>query len=137
MPSDMPPIATLVAIRAAHHPEATPKYDRVVFEFDGPIPLLRIEYTQQMIEDGSGKPVQIAGHAILLVQLSPARAHNDAGQPTAPRRVTPNLLIVKEIVGAGDFEATLTYGIGLAQKSEARVLTLAGPNRLVIDLLRV
>lgn len=135
MPPDSPPIATLVAIRAAQHPEATPKYDRVVFEFDGPIPLLRIEYMQQMIEDGSGKPVQIAGQAILLVQLSPARAHSDAGQPTAPRRMAANLPIVKEIVGAGDFEAIVTYGIGLAQRSATRILTLAGPNRLVIDLI--
>jgi hypothetical protein len=136
MSSNPAPVTTLVAIRAAHHPEATPKYDRVVLEFDGPVPLLRIEYTQQMVEDGSGKVVQIAGRAILLVQLSPARAHSDAGQPTAPRRVAPNLPTVKEIVGAGDFEATLTYGIGLAEKSETRVLTLAGPNRLVIDFIR-
>src|SRR6185295_20027827 len=34
-------ITTLSAIRAAHHPEALPQYDRVVFEFSGPPPLLR------------------------------------------------------------------------------------------------
>ena len=29
----------------------------------------------------------------------------------------------------------LTYGLGLAQRSATRILTLAGPNRLVIDLI--
>ena len=37
MASDQPSISTLVALRAAYHPEATPKYDRVVFEFNGPV----------------------------------------------------------------------------------------------------
>lgn len=130
------PSATLVAIRAAHHPEAAPQYDRVVFELSGPIPLLRIEYVHQLIEDGSGASVVVKGSAILMVQLTPARAHDDHAQSTAPRRMVLNLPNVKEIVCSGDFEANVTYGIGLAQKAYTRILTLANPNRVVIDLLR-
>jgi hypothetical protein len=135
MPITQTTNSTLVAIRAAHHPEATPQYDRVVFEFDGPIPFLRIEYVQQLIADGSGLPVPIAGRAIVSVQGTPAYAHSDAGQATVPVKMKPKLPIVKEIVAAGDFEAVVTYGIGVARKTETRVLTMDNPSRLVIDFL--
>ena len=124
----------LSAIRAAHHPEATSKYDRVVFEFNGPLPLLRIEYVQQLIADGSGLPIPMAGRAIILVQFTPAQAH-DEGQATAPGHMKPKLPVVKEIVSAGDFEGVVTYGIGLGKKATTRILTLENPNRLVIDFL--
>jgi hypothetical protein len=122
MPSPQPATPTLIAIRAAHHPETTPKYDRVVFEFAGSIPFLRIEYVPQLIADGSGAPVPVTGRAILSVQLTPARAHSDRG-------------LAKEIVSAGDFEAVVTYGIGLARKAETRIITMAGASRVVIDFL--
>src|SRR4029453_15240455 len=98
MPLTPPTIPTLVAIRAAHHPEAARAYDRVVFEFSGPVPLLRIEYVKELIGDGSGLPGPIAGRAILLVQLTPANAHDDRGQASAPARVKLKLPLVKEIV---------------------------------------
>lgn len=135
MPAVQPATPTLVAIRAAHHADTTPQYDRVVFEFSGPVPLLRIEYVKKLIADGSGLPVPIAGRAILCVQLEPARAHNDRGQVTAPRNMKLRLPIVKEIVSAGDFEAVVTYGIGLARKAETRILTLANASRVVVDFI--
>jgi hypothetical protein len=128
-----PTIATLVAVRAAHHPETVPMYDRVVFEFSGPIPFLRIEYVQELIGDGSGLPVPISGRAILLVQLTPAHAHDESGKVTAPTRIKPKLPLVKEIASSGDFEAVVTYGIGLGRKANTRILTMNNPNRLVID----
>ena len=93
MPNDVP---ALVAIRAAHHPEAAPFYDRVVFEFRGALPPMRIEYVPRLISDGAGVPVMLAGRAILLVQFSPALAHDAAG-PTAPGRLAPRLPLVREI----------------------------------------
>lgn len=127
--------ATLVAIRAAHHPEATPKYDRVVFEFDGPVPLIDVQYVKQLIGDGSGLPVPVAGRAIVQAQFRPARAHDDNGDDTGPRQLKPNLPLVREIVGSGDFEAVLTYGIGVSRKAEIRVLTLSDASRVVIDFI--
>ena len=135
MPSTPPPISTLVAIRAAHHPEAARRYDRVVFEFSGPVPLLRIEYVPELIGDGSGVPVLIAGRAILLAQLTPTYAHDDKGQASAPARMKLKLPLVKEIVCSGDFEAVVTYGIGLGRKADTRILTMNKPDRLVIDFL--
>jgi hypothetical protein len=135
MPTVQPATPTLVAIRAAHHTETTPKYDRVVFEFSGPVPYLRIEYVTELIADGSGAPVRITGKAILSVRFTPAQAHNDRGQVTAPKNMNPRLPLVKEIVSAGDFEAVVTYGIGLARKAETRILTLGSPLRIAIDFL--
>ena len=135
MPSEQPPTTALVAVRAAHHAEMTPKYDRIVFEFQGPLPLLQIEYVKQLIADGSGLPLHISGRAILRVHFTPAQAHGDTGQATAPERMSMKLPIVKEIVSAGDFEAVVTYGIGLAKKAETRILTLANPSRVVIDVI--
>jgi hypothetical protein len=135
MPSPQPAIPTLVAIRAAHHAEAKPKYDRVVFEFTGPVPYLRIEYVTELIADGSGAPVRVDGKAILSVQFTPAQAHNDRGKATAPNNINPKLPLIKQVVSAGDFEAVVTYGIGLARKADTRILTLGKPLRVVIDFL--
>jgi hypothetical protein len=131
-----PPISTLVAIRAAAHNETTPRYERVVFEFTGPVPLIAVHYVPQLIGDGSGLPVAIAGNAILQLTMRPAQAHNDQGQSTAPGRVTVNLPNVKEVARSGDFEAVVTYGIGISRKSEIRILTLEGPSRIVVDFIR-
>src|SRR5262245_31634784 len=135
MPAVQPAIPTLVAIRAAHHADTTPKYDRVVFEFSDPIPRLRIEYVEQLVADGSGFPVPVSGNAILCVQLEPAQAHDESAHDTVPGRISTNLPLVREIVGSGDFEAVVTYGIGLSCKAHTRILTLEHPNRLVIDFL--
>ena len=135
MPPTPTTTSTLVAIRAAHHAETTPKYDRVVFEFSGAVPLLRIEYVKELIGDGSGLPVPIAGRSILLVQFTPARVHSDGGLATAPNRIAPKLPLVKAIVCSGDFEAMVTYGIGLGRKAYMRILTMDNPNRVVIDFL--
>ena len=127
--------STLVAIRAAHHAEATPHYDRVVFEFSGPVPLLRLEYVKQLISDGSGVPIHVAGRSIYCAQFATAQAHDDAGHATAPNRILPKLPIIREIVSAGDFEGIVTYGIGVSKKAYTRILTMDNANRLVIDFL--
>lgn len=130
-----PPVSTLVAIRAASHPEATPRYERVVFQFDGPVPLIEVNYVKQLIGGASGLPVAIRGNAVLELTMRPAKAHNEQGQSTAATRFTLGLRNIKEVAGAGDFEAVLGYGIGLAHKAEIRVITLDQPSRVVVDFL--
>jgi hypothetical protein len=41
--------------------------------------------------------------------------------------------VVKEAVRAGDFEAVLTWAIGLDEKVAFRVTTAAAPSRLIVD----
>jgi hypothetical protein len=135
MLAEHPTTTTLIAIRAAHHPEMSPKYDRVVFEFSGPLPLLRIEYVKQLVADGSGLPIPIEGQAIVSVQFTPALAHDDNRNVTAPQHMKPGLPLVKAIASAGDYEAVVTYGIGVARKAETRILTLADKSRVVIDFI--
>ena len=132
------PTATLVAIRAAYHPEATPKFDRVVFEFKGRLPdSISVEYVSKLIADGSGAVVPIKGKGILKLVVSPAVAHTSSGKATVPVRISYNLPLVKEVVRSGDFEGVVSYGIGVVHKTELRFMTLTNPTRVVIDFLHV
>jgi hypothetical protein len=124
-------VPTLVGVRAAHHPG----YDRVVFDFTGGLPSTRsVRYVSQLIADPSGRPIPIAGRAILQVTMSQTNAHNSAGRSTAPTKVAFALPNVMTAVRSGDFEAVTSYGIGLAKKETFTVFTLRNPNRLVIDI---
>jgi hypothetical protein len=126
-----PQIPTLVEVRAGGHTG----YDRVVFEFRGAVPEHRVGYVDQLVEDGSGNPVSVAGAADLEVVFEGANAHDEDGTPTtSPRRFSPGLTAVKEIAQLGDFEAVVSYGIGVDQRRPIEVSTLSNPSRLVIDV---
>jgi hypothetical protein len=89
----------------------------------------------QLVEDGSGDPVSVAGAADLEVVFQGANAHRENGSPTvSPRRFSPGLPAVKEIAQLGDFEAVVSYGIGVDQRRPIQVSTLSNPSRLVIDI---
>lgn len=135
MSNGIPPVSTLVAIRAAHHSEISPAFDRVVFEFSGPIPQIDIGYVPQLLGDASGLPIPIAGSAIVRMSFTPARAHNEQGQPTTPDRKAFTLPRITEVVSAGDFEGVVTYGVGLSKKQEIRILTLTNASRVVLDII--
>jgi hypothetical protein len=130
-PAGAQSIPTLVDVRAGRHPG----FDRVVFEFRGAVPEHRIGYVDQLVEDGSGNPVEVAGGADLEVVFQGANAHNANGAPTVgPRRFSPGLPAVKEIAQLGDFEAVVSYGIGVDRRRPIKVTTLSGPSRLVVDV---
>ena len=130
-PAGAQSIPTLVDVRAGSHAG----FDRVVFEFRGAVPEHRISYVDQLVEDGSGDPVSVAGAADLEVVFQGANAHRENGSPTvSPRRFLPGLPAVKEIAQLGDFEAVVSYGIGVDQRRPIQVSTLSNPSRLVIDI---
>ena len=53
---------------------------------------------------------------------------------TGPRRIAGDgTSVVREVVRTGDFEAVLTWAIGLHGRVPFRVLTLDDPVRLVVD----
>jgi hypothetical protein len=125
------PTPILVAVRTGHHPGA----DRVVFEFRGALPSHRVRYVNQLTEDGSGRPVELAGGADLEVVFQGADAHDGSGQPTvSPRRFSPGLATLKEVAQTGDFEAVVSYGLGLDRQAPFTVQELSNPSRLVIDV---
>jgi hypothetical protein len=120
-------------------------FDRVVFEFRDEPPGYRIEYVAgPLSEDGSGNPVEIEGSAYLVVRMEPASGF-DLSVPegelvyTGPRRLSGSdagAETVREVVRTGDFEAVLTWAIGVNGRTPFRVLTLEEPARLVIDFGR-
>jgi hypothetical protein len=124
-------VPTLVAVRTGHHPG----FDRVVFEFRGALPSHRVAYVDQLTEDGSGRPVELAGAANLEVVFHGANAHDGSGQPTvSSRRFSPGLATLKEVAQTGDFEAVVSYGLGLDHQAPFTVQELSNPSRLVIDV---
>jgi hypothetical protein len=123
---------TLVDVRAGRHAG----FDRVVFEFRGAVPATRhVRYVDQLVQDGSGEPVSVAGGADLEVVFEGANAHDDNGSPTvSPRRFSPGFTALKEVAQVGDFEAVVTYGLGVDRERPFTVSTLSNPSRLVVDI---
>jgi hypothetical protein len=129
--------ALLSAVRASRHEG----YDRVVFEFTSgsSLPGYSVSYVDEPItEDGSGKEVDVAGDFAVLVRMEHASGADLSkdGAPetyTGPTRFTPGTPEVRELVRTGDFEAVLSWAVGLSDKVNFRVLTLQTPPRLVVD----
>jgi hypothetical protein len=123
--------AGLRAVRVGGHPT----FDRVVFEFAGPRPGRNVRYVNEVLHDASGEPVPLRGRAFLAVSLFPATAHDDAGHPTAgPLPSVAGLAALRQIADAGDFEAVLSFGIGLAARTPFAVRTFTAPTRIAIDV---
>jgi hypothetical protein len=125
-------VVVLREVRAAGHQE----FDRVVFEFEGvEVPGYRVAYVDAAIQCGSGEAVELAGEALLEVQLTPAQAHTEAGRPTVRNRERRlDLPALKEIESTCDFEADVTWVLGLGSRKAFRVLALTNPARLVLDI---
>lgn len=113
-------------------------FDRIVFEFGaGGLPGYTIEYVNRPIRQcGSGNAVSIAGAAWLRVAMTPARAHDDAGNVTvAERTLAPALPAVRQLRLTCDFEARLEWVVGVSGRKQYRVLELRNPDRVVVDIL--
>ena len=122
----------LVAVRAARHDG----FDRAVWEFEGGIPAYTVEYVEPpILADGSGMEVEIAGEAYLKVTFRGANAHTEAGQPTIDvREIALDLPQVVELEQTGDFEAVVTWVIGLRGEADFTVTELEGPSRVVVEI---
>jgi hypothetical protein len=92
----------------------------VAFAFERGYPGYRISYESAGLaqsEDASGRHIAVAGSAFLVVHLDDAAtARTDGAKFTrtysGPRRVG-GLEPVREVVKTGDFEAVVTWAIGL------------------------
>lgn len=125
--------ATLRAVRTAQNAG----WDRVVFEFDGAqVPGYHVEYVDRPVRKcGSGDEAQVAGQGWLEVRITPARAHDEAGQVTVAQRERKlSLPVLKELELTCDFEADVTWVLGVASPNRYRVSELSGPARLVVDV---
>jgi hypothetical protein len=117
-------------------------YDRVVFEFKNVLPGYSVKYTTEPLkEDGSGNPVHVQGAAVVVVRMEPASGFDlNTGEGVmtykGPRRFegsASGTSVVQELVRTGDFEAVLSWAIGLSDKVDFRVQTATSPPRLIVD----
>jgi hypothetical protein len=138
-PSTAKATALLERVAVGHHEG----YDRVVFQFrDEGLPGYRIEYVEPPLkEDGSGDPVDISGNAFVVVRMEPASGFDlNTGEGElvykGPKRLegsSAGATVVKEVVRTGDFEAVLSWAVGLDSKVPFRVTTATSPSRLIVD----
>jgi hypothetical protein len=123
-----PPVLT--SIKARH----VGSVDRVVFRFSGGLPQsVYAEWVDTLVHDGSGLPVRVAGASVLSVVMNGAVAH-DAGGSTVPERTAFPLPNVITAVGAGDFEGSVSVGLGVQKRTSYAVRKLPGSGRIVVDV---
>jgi hypothetical protein len=117
-------------------------FDRVVFQFRDHLPGYRIEYVEPPLkEDGSGNVVQIKGNAFVVVRMEPASGFDlTTGEGVmvykGPKRIdgaAAGTSTVREVVRTGDFEAVLSWAVGLEDRVDFRVRTATSPARLIVD----
>ena len=116
-------------------------YDRLVFEFLDGVPSYKIGYRPLPAQsDGSGEEIPLPGaSALVQVILTGATGSGwGGGQRTyfGPSTVTANTAVVTDAKAAGDFEAVLTWVVGLRSKVPFSATVLDSPPRLVIDFQR-
>lgn len=124
--------------------EAPDCTDRVVFAFrEGatPGPGYNVSYEpadRAKTEDGSGNPIEIEGSAFLVVRLTPAMTAEIVGEKVEPTYTGPRRIAgvgthaVQEVVKTGDFEAMVTWVIGL--NLERPFTATASESELVIEV---
>jgi hypothetical protein len=135
----------LTDVRVGTHPG----YDRVTFEFAPPssgtpaappgiLPKYELTRVRSITEDGSGNPVQVAGKDLFLIVFHGASGVELVGErpvPTykGPKELKPGFRVLTEVERSGDFEATLSWGFGLAEPRCPKVAELHNPLRLAVD----
>ena len=125
----------LVAVRVGAHEG----FDRVVLEFSESVPGYTVKYVElPVLADGSGDEVDLpdAETAVQIVLTPSSGFDMEAGEETytGPNTVTnDNTNEITGVVSAGDFEAVLSWAVGLRNEVPFKVTTLDNPARLVVD----
>src|ERR1700754_2230908 len=110
-------------------------YDRFVLRArSGGTPGYDVRYVSRIVQDGSGNPVSLLGTKRLRIVVRNARGHTSGGANLLPSTLTPRCSNLLQAKKAGDFEAVVTYGLGLRRRTGFRVFRLTGPTRIVIDV---
>ncbi len=124
-------------------------YDRIVFEFHAPkpnpggkagIPLYEIRQAKPpFTEDPSDKPLDVFGDTFVRIVMHGATGYDFDGNPTyrGSKTLTPGFGTLAQAVEGGDFEATMTWILGLSRPTCWTVQELHDPDRLVIDFHHV
>jgi hypothetical protein len=109
-------------------------FDRFVIQARFATPGYDVRYVPRIVADPSGRPVSLLGAKRLRARFNLAAGHDSRGRNLLTGTLTPrcpNLLQVKK---AGDFEGTVSFGLGVKRMTGFRVFRLTNPTRIVIDV---
>ena len=105
----------------------TGERDRITFRFEpdagapDDAPLHFINFTDELITDGEGRPVKAEGEAFVVVSFQAVGVDLSGEKPvevyTGAKRFTPEFGVLREVVHLGDFESQVSWGLGLARDS--------------------
>ncbi|MEY2931488.1 MAG: hypothetical protein RL033_2237 [Pseudomonadota bacterium] len=111
-------------------------FDRVVFEFRERVPGYRIEYVNRPARDcESGQVRRVDGKGRLELQLFPAQAHAEDGEPAfRARELKPALSVVRELERTCDRNGVVTWVVGTNAVNRYRAYELSAPPRLVVQI---
>ena len=118
---------------------AQDSFDRVVFGFQGAaLPAYSIRYPDPPLRQcGSGRPVELAGQAVLEVQFDGAVAHTETGKSSVENReLTASYPAIQSGRLICDFEGRVVWGFGLATKAAYRVRKDTTAGQIVLDVRR-
>ena len=115
--------------------------DRVTFRFEPNRPKVKeppyyvVRFQDELHTDPEGAPADIEGEAFVLVVFGALGVDISGEQPeeiyTGPTEFTPGFGTVREVEQLGDFEATVSWGIGLSAR---RCFVVdAGPDHLTLE----
>jgi len=132
------PTAQLIDVRQSRHSN----FQRIVFDFDGPVPQYQIGYIDPpLLQPGSGKPQDIASPVILQISADPAATVDVSESEYRPTYTGPRTITLDgpgpaaELIFVSDYEATMVWAVGLTSATPFAVGTLDGPSRLVVDIV--
>ncbi|MBV9801532.1 MAG: hypothetical protein JO130_00015 [Solirubrobacterales bacterium] len=111
-----------------------PTFDRFVIRARYSVPGYDVRYVGRIVAAPSGRPVSLLGTKRIRVAFNLAGGHNNVGTNLLAGILTPrcpNLVQVKE---TGDYEGTVSFGLGVRRMSGFRVFELTNPTRVVIDV---
>jgi hypothetical protein len=113
-------------------------FDRVVFEVGGTgTPGWDVRYVDAASSQGSGKPVDVAGDAILQVSLTGVGYPYDTGvtEYSSPAPLTAQgTKNVTEVVYDATFEGTAVSFVGTKAQTPFRVYLLENPTLVVLEV---
>jgi hypothetical protein len=125
--------SVLKEIRTGQHGS----YERLVLEFTAPYGAAKVRYVPVVRQDPSDQLVPLQGRSFLEIVIHGAVARYAATPITpyaGPSTLTPGYSTLRQVSISGDFEAVLSFGVGLSRTAGFRVQRLTAPDRLVLDV---
>ncbi|MEO3873588.1 hypothetical protein ABGB18_32660 [Nonomuraea sp. B12E4] len=122
--------ALVTAVRYATHGT----YDRVVVNLKGGTPGYHVTWVDRLVQEGSGKPIDVSGGAYLQLTIFPANARDRHGRSTwsGGPIYRADLGNLNQVVRTGEVKGRV--GIGLVLDRQAGYQVRERPGRLTVDV---